>query len=88
MESECAARFAESLDFQAVTSLKGLAPKPMTTPEYPFVANYACHHAYHLDAGKFAPFLQRHCVKHPGVEHLIEDTVEVQGDAAGISRTW
>ena len=35
----------------------GLAPKTIATPEYEAVANYA----YHLDAGKFAPFLQRHC---------------------------
>ena len=37
----------------------GLAPKTITTPEYQAVANYA----YHLDAGKFAPFLQKHCTE-------------------------
>ena len=78
-ESEGEAGFAESLCFQAVPSLKGLAPKTMTTPEYAFVANYA----YHLDAGKFAPFLQRHCVQNLGVEHVLDDIVEVQADASG-----
>ena len=33
------------------------------------VANYA----YHLDAGKFAPFLQRHCCEKLGVRHVLAD---------------
>ena len=37
----------------------GLAPKMITSPEYRGLANYA----YHLDAGKFAPFLARHCTE-------------------------
>ncbi|WP_443751392.1 tryptophan halogenase family protein [Asticcacaulis solisilvae] len=47
----------------------GLAPKTITTPEYQAVANYA----YHLDAGKFAPFLTRHCTEKLGVRHVLAD---------------
>jgi tryptophan halogenase len=47
----------------------GLAPKTITTPEFDALANYA----YHLDAGKFAPFLQRHCCEKLGVRHVLAD---------------
>jgi len=50
----------------------GLAPKTIATPEYEAVANYA----YHLDAGKFAPFLQRHCCEKLGVRHVLADVQE------------
>ncbi|MEJ1969006.1 MAG: tryptophan halogenase family protein [Rhizomicrobium sp.] len=62
----------------------GLAPKMITTPEYQAVANYA----YHLDAGKFAPFLQRHCTAKLGVRHVLADVESVemteQGDVKSI----
>ncbi|HZV18729.1 MAG TPA: tryptophan halogenase family protein [Sphingobium sp.] len=51
----------------------GLAPKSITTPEYEGAANYA----YHLDAGKFAPFLQRHCCEKLGMTHVLADVREV-----------
>ncbi|MBU3077552.1 tryptophan halogenase family protein [Sphingomonas quercus] len=51
----------------------GLAPKTITTPEYEALANYA----YHLDAGKFAPFLQKHCCEKLGVRHVRADVREV-----------
>jgi len=51
----------------------GLAPKTIATPEYDAVANYA----YHLDAGKFAPFLQRHCCEKLGVRHVLADVRRV-----------
>lgn len=51
----------------------GLAPKTITTPEYKAIANYA----YHLDAGKFAPFLQRHCTEKLGVRHVLADVRSV-----------
>ncbi|MGH8188318.1 MAG: tryptophan 7-halogenase, partial [Steroidobacteraceae bacterium] len=57
----------------------GLAPKMITTPEYRAVANYA----YHLDAGKFAPFLQRHCTQQLGVRHVLADVVSVQQTQRG-----
>lgn len=47
----------------------GLAPKTIATPEYEALANYA----YHLDAGKFAGFLQRHCCETLGVRHILAD---------------
>ena len=51
----------------------GLAPKTISTPEYDAVANYA----YHLDAAKFAPFLQRHCCEKLGVRHVLADVRHV-----------
>lgn len=62
----------------------GLAPKAITTPEYEGAANYA----YHLDAGKFAPFLQRHCCEQLGVRHVPADVRDVtlaeDGDISSI----
>jgi tryptophan 7-halogenase len=57
----------------------GLAPKKITTPEYQAVANYA----YHLDAGKFAAFLQKHCTEQLGVRHVLADVGEVKQDEHG-----
>jgi tryptophan 7-halogenase len=57
----------------------GLAPKQITTPEYKAVANYA----YHLDAGKFAPFLQKHCTERLGVRHIPADVVSVSQAESG-----
>jgi tryptophan halogenase len=45
----------------------GLAPKTIATAEFEAVANYA----YHLDAVKFAAFLQRHCCEKLGVRHVL-----------------
>jgi tryptophan halogenase len=52
---------------------EGLAPKTIATAEYDALANYA----YHLDAGKFAPFLQRHCCEKLGVRHVLADVEDV-----------
>ena len=57
----------------------GRGPKTMTTPEYDGQANYA----YHLDAGKFSHFLQRHCCETLGVRHVLADVGEVHLDARG-----
>ena len=51
----------------------GLAPKTIATPEYDATVNYA----YHLDAGKFAPFLTRHCCETLGVHHVRADVQQV-----------
>nr|WP_223797505.1 tryptophan halogenase family protein [Sphingomonas nostoxanthinifaciens] len=63
----------------------GLAPKTIATAEYDAVANYA----YHLDAGKFAPFIQRHCTGKLGVRHVLADVREVRlaenGDIAALA---
>ena len=57
----------------------GLAPKTITSPEYRALANYA----YHLDAGKFAPFLARHCTEKLGVRHILADVVRVNQSESG-----
>ncbi|WP_066718805.1 tryptophan halogenase family protein [Sphingomonas pituitosa] len=57
----------------------GLAPKTMATAEYEGVANYA----YHLDAGKFSSFLQRHCCDTLGVRHVLADVTDVHLTESG-----
>jgi tryptophan halogenase len=57
----------------------GLAPKAITHAEYRGPANYA----YHLDAGKFAPFLAKHCAEKLGVRHVLADITEVKQRESG-----
>jgi tryptophan halogenase len=61
----------------------GLAPKMITTPEYKAVANYA----YHLDAQKFAPFLQKHCTEKLGVRQVLADVTAVNLTDSGDIRS-
>jgi tryptophan halogenase len=65
--------FCDAVCPQGLLCDDGLAPKSITTAEYEGAANYA----YHLDAGKFAPFLQRHCSEKLGVKHVLADVREV-----------
>ncbi|WP_225205001.1 tryptophan halogenase family protein [Novosphingobium huizhouense] len=58
---------------------ENLAPKTMANAEFEGQANYA----YHLDAGKFAPFMQRHCTGKLGVRHVLADMREVRQDEYG-----
>ena len=58
---------------------EGLAPKAITAGEYRGLANYS----YHLDAGKFAPFLATHCTEKLGVRHVLADVVSVQQSESG-----
>ncbi|MFN4136610.1 MAG: tryptophan halogenase family protein [Novosphingobium sp.] len=58
---------------------ENLAPKTMANAEYEGQANYA----YHLDAGKFAPFMQRHCTEKLGVRHVLADMLDVHQDERG-----
>jgi tryptophan halogenase len=58
---------------------EGLAPKMITNAEYRGPANYA----YHLDAGKFAPFLAKHCAEKLGVRHVLADITEVKQRESG-----
>ena len=58
---------------------EGLAPKLITTAEYRGLANYS----YHLDAGKFAPFLAKHCTEKLGVRHVLADVVQVNQSESG-----
>jgi tryptophan 7-halogenase len=77
--------FCETVCPQGQLCDEGLAPKLITTPEYQAVANYA----YHLDAGKFAGFLQQHCTTRLGVRHVLADVRLVnqteQGDIRNVS---
>lgn len=66
--------FCEAVCPQGQLCDDGLAPKTITTPEYQGAANYA----YHLDAGKFAPFLQKHCCEKLGVRHVLADVQSVR----------
>ncbi len=58
---------------------EGLAPKTISNAEYRGPANYS----YHLDAGKFAPFLARHCAEKLGVRHVLADITEVKQRESG-----
>ena len=65
--------------------MHGRAPKQPQTPEYAGVANYG----YHLDAGKFGVFLQRHCTDRLGVRHVPAHVVDIvpgaEGDIAALA---
>ncbi|NQZ83732.1 MAG: tryptophan 7-halogenase [Colwellia sp.] len=65
--------FADAVCEQSHIGSHGLAPKQITTAEYAFNANYG----YHLDAGKFALFLQKHCTKNLNVKHIIDHVTQV-----------
>ncbi len=65
--------FCDAVCPQGVLCDEGLAPKTIASAQYQGAANYA----YHLDAGKFAPFLQRHCCEKLGVRHVLADVQRV-----------
>jgi len=71
--------FAFAVSAQAQLCESGLAPKQIQTPEYAAFSNYG----YHLDAGKFGQFLQRHCVEKLGVQYIQDHIVQVNPDADG-----
>ena len=73
LENEQGRSFCDAVTPQGALCDEGLAPKMITTPEYQAVANYA----YHLDAGKFAPFIQKHCTAKLGVRHVLADVQAV-----------
>lgn len=77
--------FSNAVCFQEQVCERGLAPKLITTTEYGAIANYA----YHLNAGKFAGFLQRHCTEKLGVRHIVDDVVGINsadnGDIASLT---
>lgn len=79
--------FCDSVCSQGRICDDGLAPKTIATAEYDAIANYA----YHLDAGKFAPFLQRHCCNKLGVRHILADVEAVlmrdNGDIRAVRTT-
>ncbi|MBT8095706.1 MAG: tryptophan 7-halogenase [Woeseia sp.] len=71
--------FVDAVSIQGQICDRNLAPKQAQTPEYAHVANYA----YHLDAGKFAALLQRHCTKKLGVRHVLDHVASIDGDPDG-----
>ncbi len=58
---------------------RGLAPKTIAQGEYRSAANYS----YHLDAGKFGPFLAKHCIETLGVRHVLADVTGVSQSESG-----
>lgn len=66
--------FCDAVTAQGYVCEANLAPKTIATPEYDGLLNYA----YHLDAGKFAAFLQKHCTQHLGVTHVLADVKSVE----------
>ncbi len=71
--------FADCVSPQPRLCDEGLAPKQEATPEYAYVVNYG----YHLDAGKFAALLARHCVGVLGVRHLRAHVDRINADESG-----
>lgn len=71
--------FAAAVSAQGMLCDRHVAPKQIVTPEYAGNVNYG----YHLDAGKFADLLCRHCTQTLGVRHLMEDVTAINRDDAG-----
>ena len=78
-QTERATTFCDAVTPQGRICDAGLAPKTIATPEFESLANYA----YHLDAGKFSQFMQRHCCEKLGVRHVLADVTEVVTDGNG-----
>lgn len=75
--------FADAVCPQGRICDDGLAPKTIATAEFEAIANYA----YHLDAGEFAAFLQKHCCEKLGVLHVQADVRRVNLDEDGDIRS-
>lgn len=77
--------YANAVTPQTTACDHALAPKQITTPEFASNLNYG----YHLDAGKFAKFLEEHCVGKLGVTHILDNVVAVNaadnGDIESLS---
>ncbi len=71
--------YARMFGWQEALGEAGLAPKAITTPEYSFVLAYG----YHLNAGAFSAFLQKHCVSALGVRHVLANVEQVEQDESG-----
>ena len=71
--------FVDAVSVQGRVCDRDLAPKQETTPEYAAVVNYA----YHLDAGKFAELLHRHCTEQLGVRHILDHVTNINGEPDG-----
>ncbi len=77
--------FADTVCSQSQACEQGLAPKQISTPEYASVNNYG----YHLNAGKFAELLKKHCTAKFSVTHILDDVIKVNsannGDIASVT---
>ena len=71
--------FVDAVSVQGRVCDSNLAPKQETTPEYAAVVNYA----YHLDAGRFAELLHRHCTTRLGVHHVLDHVTGINGAPDG-----
>jgi tryptophan halogenase len=78
-----APQFADAVTPQTALFANCLAPKQITTPEYAFMVNYG----YHLDAGKFAELLRKHCTERLGVTHVKANVVQVNAAENGDIRS-
>ena len=65
--------FADAVTIQGQMCEMGCAPKQITAPEYAGALNYG----YHLDAGKFAGLLQKHCTDVLGVKHVLDHVLDI-----------
>jgi 2-polyprenyl-6-methoxyphenol hydroxylase-like FAD-dependent oxidoreductase len=74
-----APQFADAVTPQTALFSDCLAPKQITTPEYAFLVNYG----YHLDAGKFAELLRRHCTEQLGVKHIKANVSQINAGENG-----
>jgi len=71
--------FADAVNAQFHVCEMGLAPKQITTPAYAGVTNYG----YHLNAGKFATLLQKHCTQILAIKHLVAHIEQVIPSSSG-----
>ncbi|HOY22359.1 MAG TPA: tryptophan 7-halogenase [Cellvibrio sp.] len=71
--------FSDAVCPQRSIADRYLAPKQMATPEYACVVNYG----YHLDAGKFAIMLKKHCIDVLGVTYISDNVIQVNSSDAG-----
>ncbi len=78
-----APQFADAVTPQTALFDDCLAPKQITTPEYAFVVNYG----YHLDAGRFAELLRRHCTENLGVRHIQANVSQINAAENGDIRS-
>jgi len=74
LQSQTEKSFCDMVSPQSQVCEKGLAPKTISTAEFDAITNYA----YHLDAGKFSQFLQKHCCEKLGVKHILADVQQVK----------
>lgn len=77
--------FVDAVTPQGRVCDQDLAPRRLDAPEFSALLNYG----YHLDAGKFASLLQRHCTERLGVSHVLDHVTAINaapdGDIQSIS---